>query len=86
MRALLLLLIVLPLAACVGATMSKIDYRTFQIESDGVPGGSDGPNRRMAAQVCPGGYRVLEDTTHQNTPDRARDEPGVFTTCTIRCL
>ncbi len=86
MRALLLLLILLPLAGCVGASLSKLDYRTFQIQSDGVPGGSDAPNRRVAEQVCPGGYRVLDDTRHQGTPDRARDEPGVFTTWTIRCL
>ncbi len=74
------------LTACVGATMSKLDYRTYQIQSDAIPGGSDTPNRRLAAQVCPGGYRVLTDTEHRNTPDRARDEPGVFTTWTIRCL
>lgn len=76
----------LALTACVGATMSKLDYRTYQIQSDAIPGGSDAPNRRMAAGVCPGGYRVLSNTESRNTPDRARDEPGVFTTWTIRCL
>jgi hypothetical protein len=83
---LLLLLALIPLAACTGASLSKLDYRTYQIQSDGVPGGSTAPNRRVAAEVCPGGYRVLSDLVHQNTPDRARDEPGVFTTWTIRCL
>ncbi|HXC90611.1 MAG TPA: hypothetical protein VNV18_10650 [Stellaceae bacterium] len=86
MRILLLLSLALPLAACVQPTLSKIDYRTFKIESGGIPGGSDAPNRRIAAQVCPNGYRVIDETSHQNTPDRARDEPGVFTTWTVRCL
>jgi hypothetical protein len=36
--------------------------------------------------VCPGGYRVMDKTVHQGTPDRARDEPGTFTNWTIRCL
>ncbi len=85
MRALLLLTL-LSLAACTGASLSKIDYRTYQIQSDGIPGGSSAPNRRLAAQVCPGGYRVLDDSVHRNTPDRYEEEPGVFTTWTIRCL
>ncbi|MGH7113010.1 MAG: hypothetical protein ACREE9_00760 [Stellaceae bacterium] len=80
------LLTLLALTACTGASLSKLDYRTFQIQSDAIPGGSDAPNRRVAAQVCPGGYRVLTNTESRNTPDRARDEPGVFTTWTIRCL
>ncbi|HEY3909895.1 MAG TPA: hypothetical protein VGM07_08400 [Stellaceae bacterium] len=80
------LALLLPLTACVGASMSKLDYRTYQIQSDAIPGGSDAPNRRLAAQVCPGGYRVLSNTQSRNTPDRAREEPGVFTTWTIRCL
>jgi hypothetical protein len=86
----LLPLILLPLlltAACTEASISKIDSRTFVIESPPVPGGSDAPNRRLAARVCPGGYRVMEQTSHQNTPDRARDYPGAtFTNWTIRCL
>jgi hypothetical protein len=86
MRPLLLILALLPLAACTGATLSKLDYRTYQIQSDGVPGGSTAPDRRVAEQVCPGGYRVLDDTRHQGTPNRYDDEPGVFITWTIRCL
>lgn len=82
----LLLLTVLALAACTEATMTKLDYRTYQIQSDAIPGGSDAPNRRVAEQVCPGGYRVLDQTASNNTPDRARDDSGVFTTWTIRCL
>jgi hypothetical protein len=29
---------------------------------------------------------VMTEVSQNNTPDRARDEPGVFTTWTIRCL
>ncbi|HUC72937.1 MAG TPA: hypothetical protein VMS01_17245 [Stellaceae bacterium] len=83
----LLLLSLLCLATCTQPTISKIDYRTFKIESGGIPGGSDAPNRRIAAQVCPNGYRVIDQSAHQNTPDRARDEIGsTFTTWTVRCL
>jgi hypothetical protein len=86
MRPLLLLLTLLTLAACTGAALTKLDYRTYQIQSDAIPGGSDAPNRRLAEQVCPGGYRVLDQTAYRNSPDRARDEPGIFTNWTIRCL
>jgi len=82
----LLLLTLLALAACTGASLTKLDYRTYRIESDAVPGGSDTPNRRLAEQVCPGGYRVLDQAVHNGSPDRARDEPGVTTDWTIRCL
>jgi hypothetical protein len=82
----LLLFALLAVAACSEASVSRIDSRTFTIESPGIPGGSDAPNRRLAERVCPGGYRVVDQTVHRNTPDRARDAPGVFTNWTIRCL
>ena len=82
----LLFLALLVVAACSEASISRVDSRTYTIESAGIPGGSDAPNRRLAARVCPGGYRVVDQTVHRNTPDRARDEPGVFTNWTIRCL
>jgi hypothetical protein len=82
----LLLLTALGLAACTGSTLTKLDSRTYEIQSDAIPGGSSGPNRRVAEQVCPSGYRVIDQTVHQNSPDRARDMPGVFTNWTIRCL
>lgn len=85
MRALATLAMLL-LAACTEASVSRIDARTFVIESGGIPGGSEGPNRRLAQRVCPGGYRVVDQTVHRNTPDRAAEEPGVFTNWTIRCL
>jgi hypothetical protein len=77
---------ILALAACTESSISRIDSRTFKIESAGIPGGSDAPNRRLAERACPGGYRVMDRTVHQGTPDRARDEPGIFTNWTIRCL
>jgi hypothetical protein len=79
-------LLLLVLAACTEASVSRVDSRTFVIESGGIPGGSEGPNRRLAERVCPGGYRVMDQAVHRNTPDRARDEPGIFTNWTIRCL
>lgn len=85
MRALLLLALLLS-AACTEASVSRIDSRTFVIESGGVPGGSDAPNRRLAERVCPSGYRVMDQTVHRNSPDRASEEPGVFTNWKIRCL
>ncbi|MGH7060684.1 MAG: hypothetical protein ACREFH_09880 [Stellaceae bacterium] len=82
----LLVLVLVLLAGCTQATMSRIDSRTFLIQSGGIPGGSDTPNRRLAERVCPGGYRVIDQTVHRNTPDRYADESGVFTNWTIRCL
>jgi hypothetical protein len=85
MRALATLALLL-LAACTEASVSRIDSRTFAIESGGIPGGSEGPNRRLAERVCPSRYRVVDQTVHRNTSDRAAEEPGVFTNWTIRCL
>ena len=83
----LLLLVTLAFAACAQeSSVSRLDNRTFVIESAGIPGGAEAPNRRLAERVCPGGYRVVDKTSHQGTPDRARDEPGVFINWTIRCL
>jgi hypothetical protein len=84
-RALVLLAFFLS-AACTEASVSRVDSRTFVIESGGVPGGSDAPNRRLAERVCPSGYRVMDQTVHRNSPDRASEEPGVFTNWKIRCL
>jgi len=84
----LVIIAVLAVAACSSeSSVSKIDNRTFRIESAGIPGGSEAPNRRLAERVCPGGYRVMDKEVHQNTPDRARDEIGnKFSNWTIRCL
>jgi len=87
MRA-LLIIAVLAVAACGSeSSISKIDSRTFRIESAGIPGGAESPNRRAAERVCPGGYRLLDKAVHQNSPDRARDDVGnTFSNWTIRCL
>jgi hypothetical protein len=80
--------VIFAVAACSSeSTVSKIDARTFRIESAGIPGGSETPNRRLAERVCPGGYRVMDKDVHQNSPDRARDDLGkTFSNWTIRCL
>jgi hypothetical protein len=84
----LFLLATLAFAACSQeSSVSKLDSRTYVIESAGVPGGAEAPNRRLAERVCPGGYRILDKTQHQNTPDRAREAWGsTFINWTIRCL
>jgi len=80
------LCLVLALAGCTEATSTRLDSRTFKIEGPGIPGGSTAPNRRVAARVCPKGYRVLEEIERRNSPDGYSDQPGIFTNWTIRCL
>ncbi len=71
------------LAACSQSTVSRVDDRTFQIEGPQVPGGSDVPNQRLAAKLCPQGYRVLDSVSHKIDPTIS----GALTTFwTIRCL
>jgi hypothetical protein len=81
-----LLLLLLALAGCTEATASRIDARTFRIKGPGLPAESAAPNRRVAERLCPQGYRVLDRLVLRNTPDGIRDEPGMFTNWTIRCL
>jgi hypothetical protein len=79
--------VVLAVAGCTTATISKLDYRTFKIEDSGVPGGSTAPNRRVAEQICPSGYRVMDERVRNGTRDGYSEDRGeVFTTWTIRCL
>ncbi|MBV8120840.1 MAG: hypothetical protein JO081_12990 [Alphaproteobacteria bacterium] len=86
-RILPLLAVVLGVAGCTTASVNKLDYRTYQIQDSGVPGGSSAPNRRVAQQVCPSGYRVLNERERRNTRDGYSEDRGeVFTTWTIRCL
>jgi hypothetical protein len=85
-RLLLCLAAALAMAGCTQATVTALGNRTFHIEGPGIPGGSEVPNQRMAAQVCPDGYRVLDQTVRNNTPDGYSEEPGVFTNWTIRCI
>lgn len=79
-------LVLAGLAGCSQSEASRIDARTWRIESRGIPGGSDRPNEREAARVCPGGYRVIDSETHRNGPNPYVKESGVFTNWTIRCL
>ena len=86
MRAVSLLLLAL-LAGCVTPSASRIDARTFVIDNGGVAGGSSAPNRRLAEELCPNGYRVLDETTHRNGPNLYRTEKGfIWNYWTIRCL
>jgi hypothetical protein len=87
----LLILACLALAGCTEATATaasnRVDNRTFVIHGPGVPGGSDVPNRRLAQQLCPSGFRVLSSEERRNSPDGYADEIGdTFTNWTIRCI
>ncbi len=69
------------LAGCVQSVASRIDERTFRIEGPEVPGGSDVPNQRTAAKLCPRGYRVLDESRYK------RDfQSALATFWTVRCL
>jgi len=76
----------LVLAACSQSSASRIDERTFRIDSPGVPGGSDTPNRRLAERLCPKGYRIVNRESHKGGIDRAIDDYDTTTVWTIRCL
>jgi hypothetical protein len=83
----LLPLIALALAACTESEASRIGDRTYRIDSPSVAGGVEGPNRRLANQLCPGGYRVLTSESHKGGPDRAiADDFGITTIWTIKCI
>ena len=78
----LLLALAMPgLTACSRPYASRVDERTFNIEGPQVPGGSDAPNRRLAEQLCPHGYRVLEEARRKPEADAQ-----IQTFWTIRCL
>jgi hypothetical protein len=78
----------LTLAACTAqGSAIRLDERTFAIHGPGMPGGSDAPNQRMAARLCPNGYRILDSVERKNSPDGIQDQIGrTFTDWTIRCL
>ena len=81
-----LVLAVLVLAGCTEAFATRVAERTFKIDGPGLPSQSDAPNRRVAERICPNGYHVVDQIVRRNTPDGNRDEPGMFTNWTIRCL
>lgn len=76
-----LVLLPLLLSACSQSRASRIDERTFQIEGPQIPGGSDAPNRRIAEEVCPHGYRVVDSKRYKADP---QSQPQ--TDWTVRCL
>jgi hypothetical protein len=88
------LLILVALAGCSEATASKVDAHTFSINGPIVPGGSNGPDQRLAEKICPKGYRVLNEMSlaggSASLSDRGAhadtENPGVSTNWTIRCL
>ena len=81
-----ILFLALLLAACTEATASRVDERTFKIEGPGLGIASDAPNRRLAARLCPKGYRVLDEESRKGGPDRATSDTDAMTIWTIRCL
>jgi len=76
----------------VGCTQNQADFtrigeRTFRIESPPIAGGAEGPNRRLAIQLCPGGYRLLNEEAHKGGPDRADfREFNTTTVWVVKCL
>ena len=82
----LLPLLALALAACSESSASRVGDNVYRIDSPGIPGGSDGPNRRLATNLCPGGYRVLTSESHKGGVDRATDAQETTTIWTIKCL
>ena len=76
---------VILLAGCAQnqSDFTRIGERTFRIESPPIPGGADGPNRRVAQQLCPGGFRVLNARANKGGVDRAQGMPDDLNTTTI---
>lgn len=79
-------LLALALAACSESQASRVGDGIYRIDGPGIPGGSEGPNRRTAEQICPRGYRVLNTESHKGGPDRATDDNSTTTIWTIKCL
>ena len=77
----LLILASTGLAACSRSYATRVDERTFDIEGPQIPGGSDAPNRRLADQLCPHGFRVVDESRRK--PDA---DAQIQTFWTIRCL
>jgi hypothetical protein len=81
MRLILPFILILAVAGCTQTKVSKLDYRTYKVQDAGVPGGSTAPDRRAAAELCPSGYRVLDELRR-----KWEDQSDLSTTWTIRCL
>ena len=77
----LLILASTGLAACSRSYATRVDDRTYSIEGPQIPGGSDAPNRRLAEQLCPRGFRVIDEARRKPQADAQ-----IQTFWTIRCL
>jgi len=88
MRYTVLLLFAVMLAGCVSeSAATRIAERTYRIVSPEIPGGAEAPNRRLAQQLCPGGYLKLNEQAHKGGVDRAiYDEQRVTTIWTVKCI
>jgi hypothetical protein len=87
--ALMAILLLAPsgLTCCTAQSQAtKLDDRTFKVEGPGVPGGAEGPNRRLAERLCPGGYRVLDSERFKTSSGDFGDTADIHTNWTIRCL
>ena len=82
------LLLAVTLAACgEQSSATRINERTWRIVSPEIPGGAEGPNRRLANQLCPGGFLKLDDQAHKGGPDRADfQQQNITTVWTIKCI
>jgi hypothetical protein len=85
----LLLLVAVALAACNvnQSEASRIGDRTYRIFSPEVAGGAEAPNRRLAQQLCPNGYRKLDEEAHKGGADRADwYQQNITTIWVIKCI
>jgi hypothetical protein len=89
MRLLLPLVAAVALIGCTAnqADFTRIGERTFRIESPPIAGGAEGPNRRLAQQLCPNGYRLLNQEAHKGGLDRVdAQEYGTTTIWVVKCI
>jgi hypothetical protein len=85
----LLPLVAIALLGCAQnqSEFTRIGDRTFRIVSEPIPGGAEGPNRRLAQQLCPGGYRLLDEDSHKGGTDRLDwYEHNITNTWVIKCV
>ena len=82
----LFVLALLLLAACTQSSASRVDARTFRIESPPMADGGNAANRLLAARVCPKGYYVVNSESSRGGPDRAVDAGDPVTVWTVRCI
>jgi len=82
----LLVFALLLLTACTQSLASKVDERTFRVESPAMAVGGEAANRRLANRLCPKGYYVVNSASHKGGPDRVTDEINPTTIWTIKCI